>query len=82
MRSTLGETQDRILRGFANESKGASASAGSAVATSLVMGEKHKNYFEKEEAPEYSFASAEYFKAYCAEKAEKEALAKASKKKK
>ena len=80
MRSTLGETQDRILRGFANESKG--ASAGSAVATSLVMGEKHKNYFEKEEAPEYSFASAEYFKAYCAEKAEKEALAKASKKKK
>lgn len=80
MRATLSETQDRILKGFSHEAKGASAS--SAVATSLEMGEKHKNYFQKEEAPEFSMASAEYFKAYCEDKKEKEALAKASKKKK
>lgn len=81
MKSSLADTQDRILKSFSHNVKGSSAN--SAVAVAIELGKRNPSSFkERSEEMEFSFANPEDFKSFIKAKKEAEAAKRNNKKKK
>jgi len=62
----IGDVQDKTLSGFKHSAR--SVDTNSAVAQSIASGTRHPELFQKEEAPEFSFANAAWFRSSLAPK--------------